>query len=114
MVVDEGIHQNLDPSPVDSGASTFNSFLTTGDTYCLLLITYASNFDPDQDRLKKDNFEKKKASRRQQKHEKLPSMQKVKEGFDARAISAIRRRAVKCSGETAQLVRITCAFFGLS
>ena len=113
MVVDEGIHQNLDPSPVDSGASTFNSFLTTGDTYCLLLITYASNFDPDQDRLKKDNFEI-KASRRQQKHEKLPSMQKVKEGFDARAISAIRRRAVKCSGETAQLVRITCAFVGLS
>ena len=31
-------------------------------------------------------------------------MQRVKEGFDARAISAIRRRAVKCSGETAQRV----------
>ena len=60
MVVDEGIHQNLDPSPMDSRASMFNSFLTTGDTYCLLLITYASNFDPDQDRLKKDNFEEKK------------------------------------------------------
>ena len=60
MVVDEGIHQNLDPSPMHSGANTFNSFLTTGDTYCLMLITYASNFDPDQDRLKKDNFEKKK------------------------------------------------------
>ena len=94
---------------MDSGASTFNSFLTTGDTYCLMLITYASNFDPDQDRLKKDNFEK--ACRRKQKHEKLPSMQKFKEGFDAHAISAIRRRAVKCSGETVQLVMITCAFF---
>ena len=45
---------------MDSRASTFNSFLTTGDTYCLLLITYASNFAHDQDRLKKDNFEKKK------------------------------------------------------
>ena len=70
------------------------------------------------DRLKKGSFEKKNqtktASRRQQKHTKLPSMQKVKEGFDARAISAIRRRAVKRSGETAQLVRITCAFFGHS
>ena len=114
MVVDEGIHQNLDPSPMDSRASMFNSFLTTGDTYCLLLITYARNFDPDQDRLKKDNFEMKTASRRQQKHENLPSMQKVKEGFAARAISAIRRRSVKCSGETVQLVRITCAFFGHS
>ena len=114
MVVDEGIHQNLDPSPTDNGASTFNSFLTTGDTYCLLLITYASNFAPDQDRLKKDNFEKKTACRPQQKNEKLPSMQKFKEGFDARAISAIRRRAVKCSSETVQLVRITCAFFGHS
>ena len=119
MVVDEGIHKNLDPSPMDSGASTFNSFLTTGDTHCLLLITYASNFDPDQNRLKKKIILKKKqqlktASRRQQKHEKLPSMQKVKEGFAARAISAIRRRAVKCSGETAQLVRITCSFFGHS
>ena len=31
-------------------------------------------------------------------------MQRVKEGFDARAISVIRRRPVKCSGETAQLV----------
>ena len=39
MVVDEGIHQNLDPSPMNSGASTFNSFLTRGYTYCLLLIT---------------------------------------------------------------------------
>ena len=37
----------------------------------------------------------KKESRRQQKYEKLPSMQRVKERFDARAISAIRRRAVK-------------------
>ena len=115
MVVDEGIHQNLDPSPMDSGACTFNSFLTTGDTYCLMLITYASNFAHDQDRLKKIILKKKKtACRRQQKHEKLPSMQKFKEGFDARAISAIKRRAVKCSGETVQLVRITCAFFGHS
>ena len=56
----------------------------------------------------------KKASRRQQKHEKLSSMQRVKEGFDARAISVIRRRPVKCSGETAQLVRISFAFFGHS
>ena len=39
MVVDEGIHQNLDPSPMNSGASTFNSFLTRGYTNCLLLIT---------------------------------------------------------------------------
>ena len=37
----------------------------------------------------------KKESRRQQKYEKIPSMQRVKEGFDARAISAIRQRAVK-------------------
>ena len=101
---------------MDSRASTFNSFLTTGDTYCLLLITYASNFAHDQDRLKKIILKKKKktACRRQQKHEKLPSMQKFKEGFDAHAISAIRRRAVKCSGETVQLVRITCAFVGHS
>ena len=56
----------------------------------------------------------KKASKRQEKHEKLPSMQRVKEGVDACALSAIRRRAVKCSDETAQLVRITCAFFGHS
>ena len=114
MVVDEGIHQNLDPSPVDSGASTFNSFLTTGDTYRLLLITYASNFDPDQDRLKKDNFEKKKPADASKSMKNYPACKKLKDGFDARAISAIRRRAVKCSGETAQLVRITCAFFGLS
>ena len=45
---------------MDSGANTVNSFLTRGDTYCLLLITYASSFDPDQDGLKKVNFEKKK------------------------------------------------------
>ena len=56
----------------------------------------------------------KKASRRQEKHETIPSMQRVKEGVDTCALSAIRRRAVKCSGETAQLVRITCAFFGHS
>ena len=56
----------------------------------------------------------KKASRRQQKHKKIPSMQRVKEGFDARAISVIRRRPVKCFVETAQLVRISCAFFGHS
>ena len=78
-----------------------------------MLITFASSLDPDQDGQKKVNFEK-KPSRRQQKHKKLPSMQRVKEGFDARAIRAIRRRAVKCSGETAQLVRIRCAFFGHS
>ena len=57
---------------------------------------------------------KKRESRRQQKYEKLPSMQRVKEGFDARAISAIRRRAVKCSAETAQLARTTSALFGYS
>ena len=56
----------------------------------------------------------KKESRRQQKYEKLPSMQRVKERFDARAISAIRRRAVKCSAETAQLARTTFALFGYS
>ena len=58
------------------------------------------------------NFEEN--SRRQEKHEKTPSMQRVKEGVDTCALSAIRRRAVKCSGETAQLVRFTCAFFGHS
>ena len=56
----------------------------------------------------------KKASRRQQKHKKIPSMQRVEEGFDARAISVIRRRPLKCSGDTAQLVRISCAFLGHS
>ena len=96
---------------MDSCACTFNSFLASGDL-CLLLITYASSLDPDQDRQKKANFEK-KASRRQQK-QKIPSMQRVKEGFDARAISVIRRRPVKCSGESAQLVRISCAFLGHS
>ena len=54
---------------MDSGANTFNSFLTRDDTYCLLLVTYANSFDPDQDQLKKLIL-KKKASRRQQKHEK--------------------------------------------
>ena len=81
MVVDEAIHQNLDPSPMDSGASTFNSFLTTGDTYCLLLITYASNFAPDQDRLKKDNFEKKQpvdASKSMKNH---PACKNLKKGL---------------------------------
>ena len=61
---------------------------------------------------KKVNFEK--ASRRQQKHEKLLSMQRVKEGFDTFSLRKIRRRAVKCSGDTAQLVRIICVFFGYS
>ena len=70
-------------------------------------------FGPRSGPTKKVNFEK-KVSRRQEKHEKLPSMQRVKEGVDACALSAIRRRAVKRSGETAQLVRITCAFFGHS
>ena len=37
----------------------------------------------------------KKGSRRQQMQEILPSVQRVKEGFDARAISAIIRRAVE-------------------
>ena len=60
----------------------------------------------------KVNFEKCQLTTR--KHEKLPSMQRVKEGVDACALSAIRRRAVKSSGETAKLVRITCAFFGHS
>ena len=39
---------------------------------------------------------------------------KCKEGFDAQAISVIRRRAVKCSGEIAYLLRITCALLGHS
>ena len=56
----------------------------------------------------------KKASRRQEKNEKLPSIQRVKEGVNACALSAIRRQAVKSSGETAKLVRITSAFFGHS
>ena len=50
----------------------------------------------------------KKARRRQVKHDKLPSMQRVKEGIDACALSAIRRRAVKCYGETAQLCTCVC------
>ena len=58
-------------------------------------------------------FEK-KCIRPQQKHEKLSSIKRVNEEFDAYAICAIRRRAVKCSGETAQLVMITRAFFGHS
>ena len=61
---------------MDSGVNMFNSFLTRGDIYCLPLITYARSFDPDQDGLKKLIL-KKKASRRQQKHEKLPSVQRV-------------------------------------
>ena len=88
----------------------FNSFLTSGDS-CRLLITYSNSLDQDQNQWKKVYF-KKKASRRQQKHEKLPSMQRVKEGVVA--ISAIRRQAVKCSDETAQLLRITRAFSGNS
>ena len=96
---------------MDSCTRTFNSFITSRDV-CCLLITYASSLDPDQDRPKKSIL--KKVSRRQEKHEKLPSMQRVKEGVDACALSAIRRRTVKRSGETAQLVRITCAFFGHS
>ena len=69
-------------------------------------------FGPRSGPTKKSNL--KKASRRQEKHEKIPSKQRVKEGVDTCALSAIRRRAVKCSGESAQLVRITCAFFGHS
>ena len=62
--------------------------------FCRLLITFANILDPDQDRQNgsgskpfdnlmlflKDFFKKlilKKVSRRQQKHEKLPSMQRV-------------------------------------
>ena len=98
---------------MDSCTSTFNSFITSSEI-CCLLITYASSLDPDQDRPKKKKLILKKASRRQEKHEKLPSMQRVKEGVNAYALSAIRRRAVKNSGETAKLVRITCAFIGHS
>ena len=90
---------------------TFNSLITSSDV-CYMLITYASSLDLDQDRPKKSIL--KKASRCQEKHEQLPSMQRDKEGVDACALRAIRRRAVKCSNETAQLVRITCAFFGHS
>ena len=67
-------------------------------------------FGPRSEPTEKINFEKKE-SRRQQKHETLPSMQRVIEGFDARAI---RRRAVKCSAEIAQLARTTSALFGYS
>ena len=77
MVVDEGIHQNLDPSPMNSGASTFNSFLTRGYTYCLLLITYASSFDPDQDRLKKVNFEKRKPADASKSMKNYPACKKL-------------------------------------
>ena len=45
-------------------------------------------FGPRSGPTKKVNFEK-KVSRRQEKHEKLPSMQRVKEGVDACALSAI-------------------------
>ena len=74
---------------------------------------YAISLDPDQDWRQKMIL-KTKASRRQQNYEKLSSRQRVKEGFEAHAISVIRRRAAKCSGETAQPVRITCALFGHS
>ena len=57
----------------------------------------------------KNNFEKKQA-----KAWKITQHAIIKEAFDANAISVIRRRAVKCPGETAQLLRITCAFFGHS
>ena len=59
----------------------------------------------------------KKASRRQQKHENYTEGKKsykCKEGFNAQAINAIRRGAVKCSGEMAYLLRITLALFGHS
>ena len=55
---------------------------------------------------KKVNFEK---SQQTPKHKKLLSTQRVKEEVDTCALSAIRRRAVKCSDENAQLVKITCA-----
>ena len=71
-------------------------------------------FGPRSEPTEKKLILKKRESRSQQKYEKLPSMQRVKEGFDARAISAIRRRAVKCSAETAQLARTTSALFGYS
>ena len=86
MVVDEGMHQNLDPSPnTVVHVRTFISFPTSGDLR-FELVTYSSSLDPDQDRPKKANFEKMPAWN----HEKLPSMQRVKEGFDARAIRVVR------------------------
>ena len=97
---------------MDRCACTFNFFLTSSDL-CRLLITYASSLDQDQNRRKKLILKKRAHANKSMK--KLPSMQKkVKEGFDARAISAIRRRAVKCSAETAQLARTTSALFGYS
>ena len=62
---------------------------------------------------KKANFEKSQQMPNKN-IKKIPSMQRVKEGFDARAISVNRRRPIKCSGKTAQLVRISCAFLGHS
>ena len=69
----------------------FCSFLSSGD-FCHLLINFANSLDPGQEqqnvgpdldlnRLRLIAFLKeflKKVERHQQKHEKLPSMQKVK------------------------------------
>ena len=96
---------------MDSCTCSFNSFITSSDV-CCLLITYASSLDPDQDQPKRVHYViLKKTADAKKSMKKTPSMQRVKEGVDTCALSAIRRRAVKCSGGTAQLVRITCAFF---
>ena len=62
-------------------------------------------FGPRSGPMEKVNFEKQKASRRQQRHEKLPSVQRVKEGVDAYAIvrlddeqSNVVARLHSCSG----------------
>ena len=69
---------------MDRCAFTFNDFPTSSDLIHLL-ITHAISLDQDQDRRKTVNFET-KPSRRQQKHERLPSRQSVKEGFGAHVI----------------------------
>ena len=81
--------------PVHSEHNRYNSVLASGD-FCHLLIFFANSLDPDQDQQNvgpdldpnclSDSVQKKfflknlilkKVSRQQQKHEKLPSMQRV-------------------------------------
>ena len=64
---------------MDSCTSTFNSFITSSDV-CCLLITYASSLDPDQDRPKKVNFEKKPADAKKS-MKKYPVCKELKKGL---------------------------------
>ena len=83
--------------------------LATADNRCY-------QFGPRSGLSEKVNFEKKNTSRRK----KPPWNYTEGKGlhmlsrFDAQAISAIWRWAVKCSGEMANLLRITMVLFGHS